>query len=172
MLLVRAPEQETTEVDQQRDPAHTREPRNSRRTKHAKCWRIVGGNINSLPIHFGTDSDMKRDKLKQYLTSMDCDIVLLSEHNTNGDKLETRQQPRNIFKGFWDNTITRFEWLRTRSNRTSMEPGGTAIITNGTSSAHTIDAGGDKKKLGRWNWITVRGRERRSSQYIDRGKSK
>jgi len=142
LLLVRIPEQEIMELDQRRGQARLREPQASRRKKHTKCWRIMGGKINSLPIHFGTDSDMKRDKLKQYLTSMDCDIVLLSEHNTNGDRLETRQQPRNIFKGYWDNTITRFEWLRTRSNRTTMEPGGTAIITNGTCSAHTIDAGG------------------------------
>ena len=109
---------------------------------------------------------MKRDKLKQYLTSMDWDFVLLSEHNTNGDRLETRQQPRNIFKGYWDTTITRFEWLRTRANRTTMEPEATAIITNGTCSAHTTDAGGDKRKLGRWNWITVRGREQHSTTVI------
>ena len=43
---------------------------------------------------------------------------------------------------------------------------GVAIITNGVNSAHTIDAAGDRKKLGRFNWITVQGRDQQSATLI------
>jgi hypothetical protein len=39
------------------------------------------------------------------------------------------------------------------------EQGGTAIVTHSRSSAHTIASGGDSRKMGRWNWVTLRGKD-------------
>ena len=95
---------------------------------------------------------------KHLVTASDCDTLLLSEHNMNVLRTEYRGRPWTLMKNWWQRTVSRFEWLKSTSE-SPYEQGGTAVITNTRSSAHTIAAGGDTRKMGRWNWITLRGKE-------------
>jgi len=61
-------------------------------------------------------------------------------------------------KNWWQNTISRSELLKSKSE-SMFEQGGTAIVTHSRSSAHTIASGGDSWKMGRWNWVTLRGKD-------------
>jgi len=67
-------------------------------------------------------------------------------------------QPGTLMRNWWQHTISRFEWLKSTS-KSQYEQGGTAIITNTRSSVHTIATGCNTRKMGRWNWITLRGKE-------------
>jgi len=58
---------------------------------------------------------------------------------------------------WWKNVLCRFEYIKLHST-SGYEQGGTAIITHSRSTAHTKEAGGDDRQLGRWNWITVQGK--------------
>ena len=121
-------------------------------------WRILIGNINTFPKENNGENKAKLDLFKHLVTSNDCDILLLSEHNMNVLRTEHRSRPGTLMRNWWQNSISRFEWLKSTSE-SQYEQGGTAIITNTRSSAHTIAAGCDTRKMGRWNWITLRGKE-------------
>jgi len=133
----------------------------------SKDWRLlVVGNNNTFPRENNTrKNEAKLDMLKQLVTSSDCDILLLSEHNMNVLRTEHCSRPRNLMKNWWQSTISRFERLKSTSG-SPYEQGGTAIVTNISSSVHTIAAGGDTRKMGRWNWITLRGKEDKMTTVI------
>jgi len=128
-------------------------------------WRILIGNVNTFPREKSGENKAKLDMLKHLVTSSDCNILLLSEHNMNVLRTEHRGRPGSLMKNWWQHTISRFEWLKSTSE-SPYEQGGTAIITNTRSSAHTIAAGGDTRKMGRWNWITLRGKEGKMTTII------
>lgn len=48
----------------------------------------------------------------------------------------------------------------------SYEEGGTRILTHTRSTAHTMEAGGDERKLGQWNWITLKGNNQQKTMII------
>ena len=113
-------------------------------------WKILIGNVNTFPRENSGENKVKLDMLKHLVTSSDCDILLLSEHNMNVQRTEHRGRPGTLMKNWWQHTISRFEWLKSTSE-SPYEQGGTAIITNTRSSAHTIAARGFTRKMGRWN---------------------
>jgi len=120
-------------------------------------WIIIVGNINSFPHDKDNHNILKLDKLRKMLMEQDSDIVLVSEHNKNLNRITKHMQPSTIIKGWWSNTITRSSSLASDS-KTTFEPGGTMIITHSRSSAHTCHAEQDTQLLGRWNYITLRGK--------------
>ena len=46
-----------------------------------------------------------------------------------------------------------------RELRTLRQPGGVAIIANVKYTSHIVSLGNDARKLGRWRWITLRGKD-------------
>jgi len=116
------------------------------------------GIINTFPRENNGENKAKLDSFKHLVISSECDLLVLSEHNTNLLKTRGRDRPDNVMKNWWQNTISRFEWLKSTSE-SMFEQGGTAIVTHSRSSAHTIASGGDSRKMGRWNWVTLRGKD-------------
>lgn len=116
------------------------------------------GTINTFPRENKGENKAKLDVFKQLVTSGECDLLLLSEHNTNLLKKRGRVRPDNVMKNWRQNSISRFEWLKSTSE-SMFEQGGTAIVTHSRSSAHTIASGGDSRNMGRWNWVTLRGKD-------------
>jgi len=53
-----------------------------------------------------------------------------------------------------------------RHLRTKRQQGGRAMMTNGKCTSNIIQQGEDKRKLGRWRWITVRGKEQKKTLII------
>lgn len=120
-------------------------------------WRIVIGNINSFPNEKDGRNKYKLETLKKLVMRKHTDIVMISEHNRNLSKLATKNQPMEIIKRWWNRTIVRASYL-TSANKSVFEPGGTMIITNERSSAHTCESGVDRDSLGRWNFVTLKGK--------------
>jgi Reverse transcriptase (RNA-dependent DNA polymerase). len=133
---------------------------NQRRNKtehQVHTWRITIGNINSFPNDPNGMSKFKIDKLRQLVVNNQSDIVLMSEHNRNLTNLDFHHQPSTVMKKWWSNTIVRTAFLASTS-KARYEPGGTMIVTNSRATAHTCLTGEDMQQLGRWNYITLRGK--------------
>lgn len=81
----------------------------------------------------------------------------MSEHNKNLSVIRRQDKPAEIMRKWWPNTITRTSQLAS-SSTAKFEPGGTLIVTHSRSTAHTCMAGEDEQKLGRWNYISLRGK--------------
>lgn len=121
-------------------------------------WRIVIGNINSFPHEEDGKNKYKLETFKNLVMKKHTDIFLISEHNKNMPKLANKNRPTEIIKRWWKRIIVRTSYL-TSANKSTFEPGGTMIITNEQSSAHTCESGVDHDSLGRWDFITLRGKK-------------
>lgn len=88
-------------------------------------------NINIFLKENNGENKAKLDIFKHLLiTSSDCNILLMSEHNI-------------------------FEWLKSTSE-SMYEQGGTDIVMHSRSLVHTIASEGDSRKMGRGDRITQR----------------
>jgi hypothetical protein len=128
-------------------------------------WRIVIGNINSFPGEENDNNKFKLDRLRQLLHKHDYDIIMLSEHNKNIFSMNYHRKPSTLVKRWWQNTTVRWSQLISPSKAT-FEPGGTMIITHTRSTAHTCQSGEDRYNLGRWNYITLRGKQEQYTTII------
>jgi hypothetical protein len=127
-------------------------------TRIPETWRITIGNINSFPCpEYNGIHKYKSDLLKKLVIEQEADIILISEHNKNIKITRHQHQPSEIMKKWWPNTIIRSSSLAS-SSTSIFEPGGTMVVTNSRATAHTCQAGEDSQQLGRWNYITVRGK--------------
>jgi hypothetical protein len=126
--------------------------------KHLDHWRIVIGNINSFPDGKSGSGQHKQDMLHNLVVNNDSDIVMISEHNKNINNIRYTARPGELMKKWWPRTITRMSYLSS-DNKSTFEPGGTMIITHSRSTAQTCDNGEDSHLLGRWNYITIRGKK-------------
>lgn len=139
---------------------------NSEHTVNRESWRLVIGNINSFPINCTRGCDMvKMEKFRQLVVEHGSDIIMLSEHNRNMSKVKYANQPSQVLKKWWPNTIVRASFLASQ-NTSTFEPGGTMIVTHSRSTAHTCKAGEDKHSLGRWNFITIKGKHEYYTTFI------
>lgn len=118
--------------------------------------RIEGLNVNTIPIN----DDIRMEGLKNWATNSQASILPLTEINRNWTKIHPDQHPEHYMMGWWNQASINKTWLKDNDyeERNKRQYGGVAIITN-NRLASTISARGyDKKKLGRWTWVTYRGR--------------
>jgi Endonuclease/Exonuclease/phosphatase family. len=134
-------------------------------TEGTQTWRITIGNINSFPDESNGNNKIKLDTLRKLVTTNDSDILIICEHNKNLKTIGYHHQPSEIIKKWWPQTITRSSFLAS-SNSSKFEPGGTMIVTNTRATAHTCQAGEDCQQLGRWNYITLKGKKDRYTTII------
>ena len=123
------------------------------------------GNINSFPGSEGGTNKYKLERLKKLIIGKEADIIIISEHNKNISKLNHHDKPGEMVKSWWPATITRTSSLISTS-KAKFEPGGTMIITHSKSTAHTCSKGEDTQQLGRWNYITLRGKKEKYTTII------
>ena len=119
-------------------------------------WRLLFGNINGFPINNNNENSMKLDIWRHLLQQSDADIIGIGEHKLNMSKLQRRDKPSHIMNNWKEGILGRYSWLRSNSP-SKYELGGTGLISSSIGTTHTIDAGEDKRHLGRWNWITIQG---------------
>ena len=86
------------------------------------------------------------------------DVMGLSEHNRVVSRMARENRPQEIIGKWQPRTVCRFTWLNNSTNTTTYETGGTGLITSGKGSTHTIGSGEDEHNLGRWNWVTLQGK--------------
>lgn len=128
-------------------------------------WKILIGNINTFPNEYQSFNRVKLDKFRKLATTEQADIILLNEHNKNIYNLREQEKPTVIMSNWWEHGIIRTSSL-TNKTHSRYEPGGTMIITHTRSTLHTCKAGYDVANLGRWNFITLRGKYGKSTTII------
>ena len=124
--------------------------------KNENHIRILGGNINTFPVAYTIASKMKREKLKNLVCATDVDILTITEHNLNLNKLAMDQKPSEILEGWRSKTITKVGYMENDDSIYSQ--GGNGVITFDNMAKKVIDIGNDSKNLGRWTWCTYRGK--------------
>ena len=67
-------------------------------------WRILIGNIGTLPSEDSGYGKIKIDKWKQ-LATKNCDINILSEINKDMQMIPERERLENITRGWWEGTL-------------------------------------------------------------------
>ena len=127
-------------------------------------WRIMSININNFPSERNGLEKMKRDLLKATLIASDADVMGLSEIGRNEYNMDLENRPSKIMKSWFENGMAMSAW--NNDSITTYEPGGSMILSRDKSTAHTIKRGTDSRKLGRWTWITVRGKSERCTTFV------
>jgi hypothetical protein len=133
--------------------------------KDESDWRLMVININNFPTEYNGQEKAKFDILKQEITSSGADIIGLTELGRNENNLPNHSKPSNIVKKWLENGVASSAWNQ-RDTRSAFEPGGVMTITRDKSTAHTIKRGKDLKNLGRWAWVTVKGKQNRKTTVI------
>ena len=129
-------------------------------------WRLLFGNINTMGNYDNKHNDMKWDQTKYIIDESLPDILGISEHNRVVSRMSRKNRPQEVFGKWQPRTVCRFAWMRNETNTTTYEVGGTGIITSGKGSTHTIQNGEDEHGMGRWNWISLQGKNNRITTII------
>ena len=95
----------------------------------------------------------------------EADIFGFTEFGKNEDKIPFYNRPSTRVREWTHNARTQVEWLQSDS-RSVYEPGGVMMITQEKSSAHMIDKGGDVESMGRWAWVTMKGKNNKRTTII------
>ena len=114
-------------------------------------------NINTMPHN---NNNVKKDICRDIATN-DFDIKLLNEINKDQRALNQQDRTGEIVKNWWQRTICRDEYLiddGVKATNGARQQGGVATIINNDTINLVIDQGGDKRKLGRCRWVTIRGK--------------
>ena len=126
------------------------------RNKNKGDWRILLCNINTMPAHY---NNAKLDIYRRLATN-EVDINLLNEVNKDQRRTKHEDRTSNMVKTWWDKTMCKDEFLidEHMDMDTERQPGGVATIINNDVIDHVLQQGGDKRNLGRFRWVTVRGK--------------
>jgi hypothetical protein len=133
--------------------------------KRATDWRILLSNINNFPTEGSGEGKAKIDTLKSLIMKSDADIFGFTEFGKNEDEISFQNRPSTQVKGWMNKACTQVEWLKSES-KSMYESGGVMMITQEKSSAHMIDKGGDKEDMGRWAWVTIKGKSNKRTTII------
>ena len=122
-------------------------------------------NINTLPSE---KNKVKMDLWRKIAVSCDMNIVV----ETNKDPRHTQESDRteNLTKGWWQKHSASDEYLKEpnqpRKGSNSRQQGGVSMITANSMLEHVCESGGYERELGRWRWITLRGKQGKKTTLI------
>ena len=100
---------------------------------------------------------MKWDQMKYIMDETQPDVLGISEHNRVVSRMKRENRPQEVMGPCQPRTVCRFSWLKSKTNTTTYEVGGTGIVTSGKGSTHTISSGEDEHGMERWNWVSLQG---------------
>ena len=107
-----------------------------------------------------TIGDTKVERMLATLKKWNTDIICLSETNVAWDKPATKQIYNLVKAPFAKEAC----WVTSASNAeipSLVKPGGTAMLVDVTYTGSIIDRGQDWANMGRWSYITLKGRNDR-----------
>jgi hypothetical protein len=127
-----------------------------RRINQDKVLRIGFININGLPQYL---EDPKNKLIFNSIKDKQIGVLGLSEVNKCWHLLPDKDKWKDCTRGLWESSHSTFSYNR-RDNKLSrnFQPGGTGLVSIGSSSHRVIDSGSDTKELGRWTWTGYRGK--------------
>ena len=89
------------------------------------------------------------------------DIACLVETNTNWNHYKDKRHLNQIVRKHWKRVHLTTSNIESKAI-TLYQPGGTAIISTNKISTYINDSGVDPKDMGRWSYITINGRKKKS----------
>ena len=132
--------------------------------KRDSDWRFVCININNFPSERNGIDKAKFDLLKSTLYNCEADVMGITELGRNEYEMQLKNRPSEVSKQWFEQGLALSAW--NQDSNSTYEPGGTMVITRDRSSAHTVKKGIDERKLGRWVWVTVKGKQERTTTVI------
>ena len=99
------------------------------------------------------------------MTGSDADIIGITEVGRNEYNVSYERRPSKLVGDWFKNGIANVDWLRSTS-RSQYEPGGIMTVTHGRSAVHTIARGKDQKNMGRWTWVTLKGKRENKTTIV------
>ena len=121
-------------------------------------WRIVSININNFPTEKDGHDKAKLDLLRETIHASGADLIGISEMGRNENNLPFQKRPSNVTKSWVENGSSIASWNQ-RNHSSSVEPGGVLMLSKDRSTAHILKKGKDERNLGRWTWMTVKGKQ-------------
>ena len=114
-------------------------------------------NVNNFPSEQDGVEKSKLDLLRRAIGYSESDIVGMTEIGRNEDFLPPQVRPSKVTKAWVEKGLTISDWNR-RSGSSRYEPGGVMMLNKGKATAHILKKGNDEKRLGRWTWVTIKGK--------------
>ena len=126
--------------------------------KPTDCFRLMFENWNGLGIFA---NNKKIDRINNLLRKYDVDCVAGCE--TRADWRFVSEEGSRFHNLFLPEKRSRGVAAHNTTERTNRDQwGGTAITTMGRLTTHVINTGSDNSGLGRWAWVLLSSREKRT----------
>ena len=114
--------------------------------------RVITHNVGSLP----KIGSAQQDILKQ--TVHTCQIIGMSELNTNWTKTSAQESLHNRTNRWYTNPKTQVAWMCDPDWPSQYQQGGVSVTIQGHLSPFVQEKGADTEGMGRWAWYTLEGR--------------
>ena len=124
--------------------------------KDPNVIRISFQNINGF---LAGEKGYKSGLIKNFMLENSVDIYGMSEMNTNWRIVGKKNTLEDLCRGWFENkkVVTAYNQYDRKCDK--HQPGGTAIIARGEMALRNMGIGQDSRKLGRWSWIRLRGKD-------------
>ena len=126
------------------------------RIKNNDNIRIMFQNINGFG--YKKDDEAKTKGFFDLIKSSDSDIFAMAETNTDWRRVQKSKTIWEQTKGWFKNTTVVASTNQHDRPSTPYQPGGTAILHQGDLALSIINVGYDTRRLARWTWSLIRGK--------------
>lgn len=126
------------------------------KSKSKKDIRVLFQNINGLGSSDETD---KRASIREFINTYKVDVFAMAEVNMNWKIVAKKQSLASLAKEWFEHSrvVTAHNMLV--NTKTPHQQGGTAIITSGDMALKVAKSEQDKKYMGRWCSVKIRGKQ-------------
>ena len=134
---------------------HTEYHGDKLRDKKEKTIRIGFININGLPKF---KSSAKYDSIRQSILASEIDVLGIAESNRCWHKMIPDNTWKDLSKEWWKDSKSCIAYNLQDVESKIYQPGGVITVAI-ESMCHRVRAAGvDERKLGRWSWISLQGK--------------
>ena len=134
---------------------HTEYHGDKLRDKQDKTIRIGFININGLPKY---KSSAKYDSIHQSIKACEIDILGIAESNRCWHKMLPDNTWQTISKEWWKDSKSCIAYNLQDLDSKIYQPGGTITVAIEGLCHRVRESGVDDRKLGRWSWLTLQGK--------------
>jgi hypothetical protein len=127
--------------------------------KEANCIRIGGLNIGTFP---GYKTNVKLQKLHEYITRHEFDILGFQELNTHWKKRPSGTQMEELIFGWFTRLRMNLSYFKQYPASDGQQQGGVAQWAIGGIADRANERGEDPTGLGRWTWQRLQGKQGRA----------
>ena len=123
--------------------------------KANKNIRLVFQNIRGFGIEQGS---YKSETIREFMEDHEVDIMAMSELNVNWRIISKKNTINEITRGWFENQRVITSYNQRDRTCKKFQPGGTAIISRDEMALRVMESGQDTRKIGRWSWQLLRGK--------------